>query len=81
MNLLERLHGEVGRIILRVAAAAKRLWLQVQHPDHREHLAIAFNVFSKGRPIGEKILRRIVAQHHHVGAVLLFRVGPHAALR
>ena len=51
MNFAERFERKVGRVVLGVASAAKRLRLLVKHADDGKDVALAFDVLANGRLI------------------------------
>src|SRR5581483_2005008 len=79
MDLAKSVEREVGGVVLRVAAAAKRLRLNIEHADDGEDGSLAIDVLADGGAVREEVFRGIVTEYRHVGCPLFLRVGPHAA--
>ncbi len=80
MDLAEGLEREVGRVVLRIAAASERLFLLVEHADDGEHITARIRLLlAEGRFARKELFSGIVAEDGYVGAALFLVLGPHAA--
>ena len=72
MQLAEGFQREVGGVVLRVAAAAEGLGLQVEDADDSEDTAFTIDLLAERRFAGKEILRRVMAEDNDLGAALFF---------
>ena len=70
MELAKGFQGKVCGVVLRVAAAAEGLGLQVEDADDGEDAAFTIDLLAERRFAGKEIFRRVMAEDNDLGAAL-----------